>query len=83
MPVVDRGDTQVFWEEQGSGEPLLMIMGHGWPRQMWSRHLPGLTARFRVITFDNRGVGDTTTTSRNWTLQDWRLKGSPVTSRQG
>lgn len=70
MPVADRGHTQIFWEEQGSGEPLLLVMGLGWPRQMWARHLPALTERFRVITFDNRGVGQTATTSSRWTLSD-------------
>lgn len=70
MPVADRGDAQIFWEEQGAGEPLLLIMGHGFPRQMWARHLPGLTARFRVITFDNRGVGQTVTRGWDWTIED-------------
>jgi pimeloyl-ACP methyl ester carboxylesterase len=37
---------------------------------MWARHLPALTERFRVITFDNRGVGQTTTTASQWTLAD-------------
>jgi 3-oxoadipate enol-lactonase len=70
MPIADRGHTQVFWEERGSGEPLLLVMGLGWPRQMWARHLPALTQRFRVITFDNRGVGQTATTFSQWTLSD-------------
>lgn len=70
MPVADRGHTQIFWEQQGSGEPLLLVMGHGWPRQMWARHLPALTERYRVITFDNRGVGETATTVSKWTLAD-------------
>jgi pimeloyl-ACP methyl ester carboxylesterase len=70
VPVADRGHTQIFWEEQGSGEPLLLVMGLGWPRQMWARHLPALTERFRVITFDNRGVGQTATTLSEWTLSD-------------
>jgi pimeloyl-ACP methyl ester carboxylesterase len=70
MPVADRGHTQIFWEEQGSGEPLLLVMGLGWPRQMWARHLPALTERFRVITFDNRGVGQTATTESQWSLSD-------------
>jgi 3-oxoadipate enol-lactonase len=70
VPLADRGHTQIFWEERGSGEPLLLVMGHGWPRQMWARHLPALTERFRVITFDNRGVGQTATTLSQWTLAD-------------
>jgi len=70
MPLADRGHTQIFWEERGSGEPLLLVMGLGWPRQMWARHLPALTERFRVIMFDNRGVGQTATTLSQWTLSD-------------
>jgi 3-oxoadipate enol-lactonase len=70
LPIADRGDTQIFWEEQGSGDALLLVMGLGWPRQMWARHLPALTERFRVITFDNRGVGQTATTAAQWTLAD-------------
>ena len=70
MPVADRGHTQIFWEEQGSGEPLLLVMGHGWPRQMWARHLPALTEQYRVISFDNRGVGQTVTGLSQWTLAD-------------
>lgn len=70
MPTADRGDTKIVWEEQGSGPPLLLIMGHGWPRQMWQRHLPALTPNFRVILFDNRGVGETTTTATEWTIED-------------
>jgi 3-oxoadipate enol-lactonase len=70
VPVADRGNTQIFWEEQGTGEPLLLVMGLGWPRQMWARHLPALTDRFRVMTFDNRGVGQTTTTEAHWSLRD-------------
>src|SRR5688500_10343632 len=59
MPVVDRGDAQIWWEAEGDGEPLLLIMGLGYSADMWWRLLPELTPRFRVIRFDNRGVGRT------------------------
>jgi pimeloyl-ACP methyl ester carboxylesterase len=41
----------------GSGEPLLLIMGLGYPSDMWYRSLPEMSARYRVILFDNRGCG--------------------------
>lgn len=70
MPTVSRGDTRIVWEESGAGEPLLLIMGHGWPRQSWHRQVPVLSTRFRVITFDNRGAGETSTTATHWTITD-------------
>lgn len=70
MPTVDRGDTRIVWDESGAGEPLLLIMGHGWPRQSWHRQVPVLSTQFRVLTFDNRGAGETTTTAAHWTLTD-------------
>jgi pimeloyl-ACP methyl ester carboxylesterase len=59
MPVVDRGDAQIWWDAEGEGEPLLLIQGLGYSSDMWWRLLPGLTPKFRVIRFDNRGVGRT------------------------
>jgi pimeloyl-ACP methyl ester carboxylesterase len=59
MPVVDRGDANVWWEAEGAGDPLLLIMGLGYSSDMWYRLLPELTPRFRTIRFDNRGVGRT------------------------
>jgi 3-oxoadipate enol-lactonase len=60
MPVVDRGDgARIWWEAEGEGEPLLLIMGLGYSADMWWRLLPELTPRCRTIRFDNRGVGRT------------------------
>jgi pimeloyl-ACP methyl ester carboxylesterase len=59
MPVVDRGDAQIWWDAEGAGEPLLLIQGLGYSSDMWWRLLPELTPAFRVIRFDNRGVGRT------------------------
>lgn len=83
MPTADRGDTRIVWEEQGSGEPLLLVMGHGWPRQMWSRHLPALARHYRVISFDNRGVGETVTSAQSWTIQDMAADAMAVLDAAG
>src|SRR6185295_5798941 len=49
--------TRIYWEAHGSGEPLLMIMGLGYSLEMWNRALPAFAEHYRVIVFDNRGVG--------------------------
>jgi 3-oxoadipate enol-lactonase len=51
--------VKIYWDEQGSGEPLLLIMGLGYPSDAWYRTRPVLAAKYRTIAFDNRGVGRT------------------------
>jgi pimeloyl-ACP methyl ester carboxylesterase len=49
--------TQLYWESTGEGEPVLLVMGLGLSGGAWWRTVDALSRRFRVITFDNRGVG--------------------------
>jgi pimeloyl-ACP methyl ester carboxylesterase len=43
--------------EAGQGEPLLLICGTSQSHRLWAPLLPALTARYRVITYDHRGIG--------------------------
>ena len=49
--------VKIYWDECGSGEPLLLIMGLSYPSYMWHRTRPVLAQRYRTIAFDNRGIG--------------------------
>lgn len=49
---------KIAWERHGSGEPLLLIHGLGYARWGWEPVLPGLSERFDVVSFDNRGIGE-------------------------
>ena len=57
MPHTTSAGTRIYWEESGSGEPLLLIMGLGYSHEMWHRTRPLVSAHYRTILFDNRGVG--------------------------
>lgn len=57
MALAENQGTKIYWDEQGEGTPLLLIMGLGWTSHMWYRTRPVLAAQFRTIAFDNRGVG--------------------------
>lgn len=57
MPYADRAGVRLYWEEEGSGDPLLLVMGLGYPLQMWHRTRQIVSRHFRTILFDNRGAG--------------------------
>lgn len=57
MPYTINDGTRIYWEETGAGKPVLLIMGLGYTLEMWHRTRPVLEQRYRVIVFDNRGVG--------------------------
>src|SRR3954463_7987815 len=55
------GRVNLAYDDRGSGEPVLFIAGRGGAGRTWHLHqVPAFQrAGFRVITFDNRGVGAT------------------------
>jgi 3-oxoadipate enol-lactonase len=52
------GDVSVAFESHGSGPPLLGIMGLGYGRWGWQPIVDLLARRHRLLTFDNRGYGE-------------------------
>jgi 3-oxoadipate enol-lactonase len=50
--------VNIRWEERGSGSPLLLIQGLGYARWSWEPIVPALAGRYRVLFFDNRGIGE-------------------------
>lgn len=57
MPMIKVSDIQMYYEIQGEGFPLLLIMGLKRNTEWWYRQIPELSRHFRVIAFDNRGAG--------------------------
>jgi pimeloyl-ACP methyl ester carboxylesterase len=57
MPYVENQAAKIYWDEQGPGDPLLLIMGLSYASNMWHRTRPFLAQSFRTIAFDNRGIG--------------------------
>ncbi len=68
MPTAPIRDLMMYYEEKGSGEPLVLIMGLGADLQAWAFQVPALAQGFRVITFDNRGAGRTSAPDRPYTI---------------
>lgn len=59
MPHVTTNDGyKLAYSERGSGEPLLMIPGWSQSAAMFKHQIAGLSDRYRVITLDMRGHGE-------------------------
>ena len=68
MPFHRMNGIQVYYEEQGSGYPVLLIQGLGYPSGMWFMQVPALSRRFRTIVMDNRGVGKSDKPDEEYTV---------------
>ena len=59
MPYATLNGIRVHYETYGAGDPVLLISGLGGPAVGWLLQVRELSQRYHVITFDNRGVGET------------------------
>ena len=57
MPTARINGVELYFEEHGTGFPLLLLMGFGDDCSAWSLQVPAFSARYRTIVFDHRGVG--------------------------
>ena len=57
MPYAQAGKAELYYEEQGTGDPLLLIMGLGVTHAGWVLQAPAFRKQHRVITYDSRGLG--------------------------
>lgn len=59
MPYLTTNDqTQIYYQDWGSGRPVVLI--HGWPvsSDMWEKQATHLVEQgYRVVTYDRRGFG--------------------------
>jgi len=58
MPYININNINLYYEERGSGYPLILIMGLGADRTAWERHVIEFEKYFHCILIDNRGVGN-------------------------
>jgi non-heme chloroperoxidase len=52
------GDIELYYEDHGSGQPVLLVHGYPLSGASWENQIPALLqAGYRVITYDRRGFG--------------------------
>ena len=63
------GNIDLYYEDHGSGKPVVMIHGYPLSGRAWEKQIPMLLdAGYRVITYDRRGFGES---SQPWSGYDY------------
>ncbi len=68
--MVPVGDIDIAYKVFGKGDPLLLIMGYSGTMDLWAIDvLKELASQYKVIIFDNRGMGKTTASDKEFTIE--------------
>ena len=58
VDVESTGDIDLYYEDRGHGQPIVLIDGFPFDGHAWEKQIPAfLAAGYRVITYDRRGFG--------------------------
>ena len=61
---------RIAWESQGEGVPVLLMHGLGYTREGWGPLRELLARRYRVVSFDNRGIGQSEIPPGPYTVEE-------------
>jgi pimeloyl-ACP methyl ester carboxylesterase len=64
------GDVTLYAESYGEGFPLLLISGTGLPLAIWGFHTGWLSELRKVVAFDNRDIGRSSSVATDYTPAD-------------
>ena len=72
MALARLAELELYYETQGSGEPVLLAPASWWPSATWNVGVvPFLTGRFETITFDCRGTGRTSHSHNGYSVMQF------------
>ena len=57
MPHLDRDGVKIYYDSTGDGPPVLLSHGYSATAAMWANQVAALSDKYRVITWDMRGHG--------------------------
>jgi pimeloyl-ACP methyl ester carboxylesterase len=69
MPTAKVGEIELYYEEHGQGQPLIMVLGLGQNIATWGFQIPELSKHVRLIVFDNRDAGKSSRCIDNYTTE--------------
>lgn len=68
MTKIAVADGEIEYQETGSGHPLIFVSGLGGVGRYWEPQLAAFGARYRVISYDQRGTGGSDRKQRSFSV---------------
>ena len=68
MPKTTVADGEIEYQISGDGHPLIFVSGLGGVGRYWEPQLKAFGARYRVVTYDQRGTGGSDKTQRRFSV---------------
>jgi pimeloyl-ACP methyl ester carboxylesterase len=66
----DSGDIEIYFEDHGTGKPVILIHGYPLSGRSWEKQAQALlSAGLRVITYDRRGFGQSSQAVSGYTYE--------------
>ena len=69
MPQLTLDNVDIHYDVYGDGAPLVLIPGFAAGAWIWSKHVEPLATKFKVVTFDPRGIGQSSYDSEPLTMR--------------
>lgn len=70
MPSIDVNGVNLYYEQEGTGHPLVLIAGYTADISVWALVREELAKHFQLFLFDNRGVGRSDCPDASYTVED-------------
>ncbi|MFQ5998532.1 MAG: alpha/beta fold hydrolase, partial [Candidatus Bathyarchaeia archaeon] len=71
MPKALVNDVRLYYEVEGEGEPLALVGGGLFGRQNWGMVIDELKNNFRVLSYDQRGYGQSERPIQDYSINLW------------
>ncbi len=84
MPTIPVNGVEIYFETQGSGEPVLLVPPNWWPCVTWNvAVVPFLARRFRTLIYDCRGTGRSAKPKDGYSVRQFALDGIELLKQLG
>ena len=74
MPKVAIADGEIYYEITGAGFPVIFVSGLNGVGRYWRPQVPAFRSRFKVVTYDQRGMGNSDRQQRAFSIDQMAIE---------